>query len=324
MPRIAIPSGAFVGAGAGLASALLFYSAARGTPGISAALLVLTHLPMLLAGLGWGLPAAGAGALATAVVVLFTNGVWPALGTTVSLGLPVVGIVYFAFLSRALGSDPTEREWYPPGRLVTGIALYGGALPLLMLPLSGSSYEDLRAPLAELVRRFSKESVSELGLRPMSEAQIQAAVNLIVTTLPGFIAVYWTAIMCVNTYVAARIVRASGRLARAWSPMPDLRLPKDTLVIFGIALLACYATGLVAIAGVSLTGSLLFAFFLTGLALIHSIARRRSPLLLILLYLALLFAVPYVAILLIIGGLADTLVDLKRRLGGLPPAANPS
>lgn len=315
------PSATLVGVGAGLASALLFYSAARGSPGISAALLVLTPLPMLLGGFGWGLHAAVAGALATAAAVLFTNGFWPAIGTTVSLGIPVIGIVYLAFLSRAIGEDPSHREWYPAGRLVTGIALYGGALPLLMLPLSGASYEDLRAPLTELIRRFSRDAATDLGLRPMSEDQIRAAATILVTTLPGFIAIYWTAIMCVNSYVAGRIVRASGRLARAWPDIPGMRLPKDALVVFSIGLLACYASGIVSVAGVSITGSLLFAFFLTGLALIHTIARGRSPALLILLYLALIFAGPYIAAVLVLGGLADTLVDLKRRFGGPPTAA---
>lgn len=314
-----LPSGVLIGLGAGLASALLFYSAARGSPALSAALLLFTPLPVLLAGLGWGMPAAVSSTVSTALVILVTSGFWPAVGTTLTLGAPVILIVYLAFLSRARGDSPDDREWYPAGRLLAGIALYGSALPLLILPLSGGSYDDLRAPMTELLRRFSRDTASDLGLRPMSEEQIQAAASLLVATLPGFIAAYWTAIFSLNVYVGGRIARASGRLARDWPDLPGLKVPRDMLVIFAIAVLACFATGLVSVMGVCLVGGLLFMFFLAGLALMHAVARRRAPALLIALYLALLLAGPYTAAVLILGGLTDTLFDIKRRLGG-PPA----
>lgn len=314
-------SGAFIGIGAGLASALLFYSAARGSPALSAALLLLTPLPVLLAGLGWGMPAAVASTVSTALVMLVSSGFWPAIGTTLTLGLPVILIVYLAFLSRARADNPDDREWYPAGRLLAGIALYGSALPLLILPLSGGSYDDLRAPLTDLLRRFSREAAGDFGLRPMTEEQIQAAAGLLVATLPGFLAAYWTAIFTLNVYVGGRIARASGRLARDWPDLPGMRLPRDMLVIFAIALLACFATGLISVAGVSIVGSLLFVFFLAGLALMHAVARRRAPALLIALYLALLLAGPYTAAVLIVGGLTDTLFNIKGRLGGPPATA---
>ena len=61
--------GLLIGIGGGLASALLFYSAARGSPMLSTLLLLLTPLPTLLAGLGWGWLPAAAGALAGAIVM---------------------------------------------------------------------------------------------------------------------------------------------------------------------------------------------------------------------------------------------------------------
>ena len=58
--------GLLIGIGGGLASALLFYSAARGSPMLSTLLLLLTPLPTLLAGLGWGWLAATAMTMAPA------------------------------------------------------------------------------------------------------------------------------------------------------------------------------------------------------------------------------------------------------------------
>src|SRR5262249_26711647 len=66
-------AGLMIGIGTGLASALLFYSAGHGTPLLSTLLLLLTPLPSLLAGLGWGWLAASAGALAGALAMAFVG-----------------------------------------------------------------------------------------------------------------------------------------------------------------------------------------------------------------------------------------------------------
>src|SRR5262245_12555813 len=112
-------TGYFVGCGAGIASALLSYSATRGASPLLVILLgLLTPLPSLLAGLGWGwLPAATAatvGALATGLAVDASS----AAGYFLTLGAPSVLIAYLAYLSRPAPYDSDAREWYPPGRLI--------------------------------------------------------------------------------------------------------------------------------------------------------------------------------------------------------------
>lgn len=313
------PLGLIIGLAGGLASAVLFYSAARGSPALSAVLLLLTPLPTLIAALGWGLTAAMTAALACTLLMALGVSLASALGTLLSLGVPAVGVAYLAYLSRAVDGDPEVREWYPAGRLLAAIALFGAALPVLLLPLSGGSYEELRGPLAELMRRFSKEAATELGIPPMTEQQHEFAVTLMVKTLPGFMAGYWMAIFSLNVYLAARVARASGRLSRDWPDLPSMKLPKDVLVVFGIGLLAMFATGLVSVAGVSVVGSFLYLFFLAGLTLMHSLARRRTMVLLIATYVALLLAGPYTAMALVLGGLIDTAFDLKARFGGAKP-----
>ncbi|MDX2201184.1 MAG: DUF2232 domain-containing protein [Hyphomicrobiaceae bacterium] len=315
---VTTPLGLIVGLAGGLASAVLFYSAVRGSPTLSILLLLLSPLPTLIAAIGWGMAAVTVAALACAIVMAAAVSVPSAIGSLISLGLPALGISYLAFLSRAIKGDADVREWYPPGRLVAAIAFYGGALPLIIVTLSGVSFEDLREPLAEALRRFSRDASLDLGLQPLSDAQLKAATDLLIVLLPGFIAGYWTAIFSVNTYVAARVARASGHLARPWPDLPSMRLPKDALVVLAIALLAAFATGLVSVAGVSLIGSLMFAFFLAGLALVHAIARRRTPAILIATYAALVLAGPYTAAILVLCGATDTLFDIKGRLGPRP------
>jgi len=113
-----MPVGFLIGLGGGLASALLFYSAARGSPFLGTMLLLLTPLPSLLAGLGWGWLPAAAGALAGTLVMAVAASVPFAAGYFLALGLPVALIPYLAYLSRPQPQDPAKREWYPAGRLL--------------------------------------------------------------------------------------------------------------------------------------------------------------------------------------------------------------
>ena len=105
-----MPVGFLIGLGGGLASALLFYSAARGSPLVGTMLLLLTPLPSLLAGLGWGwLPAAG-GAVAGALVMAVAASVPFAVGYFLALGLPVVLVAYLAYLSRPQPPRPQQAR----------------------------------------------------------------------------------------------------------------------------------------------------------------------------------------------------------------------
>src|ERR1044072_819233 len=94
-----------IGVGGGLASALLFYSAARGSPLLSTLLLLLTPLPTLLAGLGWGWGRAAAGAVAGSLGMRFAAGLPFAVGYFMALGLPAAIIAHLAYLSRP---DPRD------------------------------------------------------------------------------------------------------------------------------------------------------------------------------------------------------------------------
>jgi len=112
-----MPTGIIIGLGSGIVSALLLYSAARGGPMLRSLLLFLVPLPAMVAGLGWGWVAAAAAALAGTILVGLTIGSSIVLGYLFALGLPVALAAYLAYLSRPHPTDPTAREWYPPGRL---------------------------------------------------------------------------------------------------------------------------------------------------------------------------------------------------------------
>lgn len=313
--------GIIIGIGGGLASALLFYSAARGSPMLSTLLLLLTPLPTLLAGLGWGWLSAAAGALAASLVMLAVVSAPFAVGYLLALGVPAAIASHLAYLSRPDARDPSVREWYPAGRLLAAVALYGGALPVLMLPLIGGSYDVLREPLAEFFRRLSK-SAPELGLQPLTDSQIAGLSEFVIAVLPGAFAAYWLGIFALNLYLAGRIARASGRLARDWPDLAALTYPPGFPLLVALALAASFAPGVIGVAGASFGGALLLAYLIAGLALMHFIARGRAPWILWLVYPALLLFGPYAAFALIAAALLEPALKLKSRFGpAIPPSS---
>ena len=263
-----MPVGFLIGLGGGLASALLFYSAARGSPFLGTMLLLLTPLPSLLAGLGWGWLPAAAGALAGTLVMAVAASVPFAAGYFLALGLPVALIPYLAYLSRPQPQDPTKREWYPAGRLLAAVSLYGGALPVLVLPLIGGSYDALRTPMGEFFRHLSARA-PELGLRSLGDKQIEALAEFVVSALPAALAAYWVAIFTLNLYLGGRIARASGRLGRDWPDLPVMAYPPGFPLLAALAVAASFAPGTIGVAGTSFSGALLFAYLIAGLALMH-------------------------------------------------------
>ena len=300
-----------------MASALLFYSAARGSPLLSTLLLLLTPLPTLLAGLGWGWLPAAAGAVAGSLVMAIAASLPFAIGYFLALGLPAAIVSHLAYLSRPDPRDPTAREWYPAGRLVAALALYGGALPLLVLPLIGGSYDILRSPLAEFFRRLSSRA-PELGLQRLDDQKVEALAEFVVVALPGALAAYWVAIFACNLYLAGRIARASGRLGRDWPDLPALAYPPGFPLFVALALAATFAPGIVGVAGSSFSGALLLAYLIAGLALMHCIARGRAPWILWLVYASLVLFGPYAAVALTLGGLLEPALKLRRRFGAPP------
>jgi len=311
--------GLLIGFFSGLASALLFYSAARGAPLLGTLLVILTPLPSLLAGFGWGWLPAAAGAVAGAAAMAYAADPHFAAGYSLALGVPAALATYLAHLSRPSAGDKSSREFYPPGHLIAAMALYAGLLPLLILPLIGGSYDVLKSPLDDFYRQLAAKAAPELGLKELSDQQLAALADLTVILLPGAFAAYWLGIFTLNLYLAGRIARASGRLERDWPDLAAMSLPAGFPLLIALALAAAFVPGALSVVGSSFTGGLLFAYLLAGLALIHYLARHRAPWILWLVYAALIVFGPYAALAITLGGLIDQPLKLKRRIGGHPP-----
>lgn len=314
-----MPSGIIIGLGSGVVSALLFYSAARGGPVLRPMLLFLVPLPTLVAGLGWGWLSAGVAGIVGAgiVAVLIAGSI--AGGYLLTLGLPAAFAAYLAYLSRPAAFDPAVREWYPVGRLMAGMAIVAGSLPVLMLPMIGGSYEALRPVLTEVLRLFAKrwlppgEQLTDQALADQTEWALYL--------LPAGFAVQWLTICAVNLYLAGRIVLASGRLGRDWPELAMLSYPPSLGLLLVLAIFAATLGGTLGIVGTAFTGAFLAAYLLAGLALVHFVGKHRAQWLVWVVYLGLFFLWPFFAPLVVLAGLVESTLGLKQRFGPSLPTS---
>jgi len=316
---------AVIGAIAGFVSALLFVSAAASA--VAAALLVyITPLPVMIAGLGWGVRSSliglGVGVLTAAASLSMSVGVAYAL----MLGGPAAILVYLALLSRP---DPQAAPgqqalvWYPPGRLIAWAAVMAGAVgagAAVVLAAGTGDYDTS-------IRQFFDQTLLpalEQGEGDLSEEQINQTVQFMAGILPGAVSAVWLLIMLINTWLGGKIASVSGRLIRPWPSFSDMEYPRFVAIGFLAALLVSLFAGLTGAIGSAFVGAFMLAYLIMGLVVIHVIVRGSSfaPLILVLLYVGIVL-VGWLALIVALIGVAEPLLKLRRRMQQPPDKPGP-
>jgi hypothetical protein len=315
-----------IGAGAGFVSALLFAVVVTGNP-LAILLYAVAPLPVLLASLGWN---HRAGLVATAVGALCIALVAPSGGLVfaVTVALPAWWVSYLLLLARP---ENGTVEWYPLGRLLAWIAGLSAAITLLVAVLVGDgSY-------ASFVHTFERAALRLNDIRPgifeglapgEMESEIAALGRLLAVAAPPISSALSVLISAILLYGAARIVSASGRLPRPWAGIGQIRLPPvlvPVLVVAGV--LGLVLNGFAALGLRSVAASLLMAFCLQGLAVIHVLTQgvvgRGGILTGVYFIFVLLPGWPVLLYALV--GLVDAFLDLRaRRAGAAGPPVPPS
>jgi hypothetical protein len=139
--------------------------------------------------------------------------------------------------------------------------------------------------------------------------------DIMVAVLPPTAAVFTTAVNMFNLWLASRIVRISGRLHRPPTDLSAMRFPPYALALVGAAFVASFLPGMVGQFGVVVTSTMLLAYALLGLAVMHAITRGMNsrPFALGGLYAAvIIFGWPM--LLLSMLGLADSAFNLRGRV----------
>ncbi len=264
-----------VGLGAGAAAALLFASVASGSI-LATLLFYLAPLPILIAALGWSHWAALVASLVAAAGLGAALGLYFFTAFLIGVGLPAWWLGYLALLARPAPSlTPGALEWYPVGRLVLWAALIGTLVVLVAIPSFGTDKESFQAALRSAFER----AIRMQGPTPVDGPDIadnpetRRLIDIMVTLVPSAAAVLATILNVANLWLAARIVKVSGRLRRPWPDLSALTLPPFAPGLLAAAIAGWFLPDLVGVVSGVLAASLLMAYAMLGLAVLHAITR---------------------------------------------------
>jgi hypothetical protein len=265
-----------IGLGAGAASALLFASIVSGSL-LAILLFYLAPLPIMLAALGWNHWAALVGAITGALGLSIAFGSFFLFAFLVTVGLPAWWLGYLSLLARpaaeASPATPDGLDWYPVGRIVLWSAVIGALVVVAAIPNFGFDEESFRAGLRRgferLLRPDGERSGTPLDLPGRPDTQ--RVVEFLITVIPPTAAVLNTVTSLINLWLAAVIVKLSGRLRRPWPQLSQMKLPSLASILLAIAVAASFLPGLIGIFAGVFTASLLMAFAVAGFAALHSL-----------------------------------------------------
>jgi len=245
-----------VGLGAGAAAALLFASVVSGS--IAAIFLFyLAPLPILIAALGWSHVAGLIAAASATAVVVALSGIFFIAVPVIAFGAWWLG--YLALLARpATNGGGGALEWYPAGRLVLWAAVIGTLIVAAAVPNFGTDQQTLQAALRKTYERILRD---------------QSLIDLLVVAVPPAAAVFSTIINVFNLWLAARVVKISGRLKRPWPDLAALTLPASTSGFLAAAVAGSFLPDLVGVLAGAFAASLLMVFAMLGFAVLHAITR---------------------------------------------------
>ncbi len=142
--------------------------------------------------------------------------------------------------------------------------------------------------------------------------------------IPPAAAVLSTLTNLVNLWLAALVVRFSGRLKRPWPVIADMTFAPYAPALLALAVAALFLPGLTGIGGEVMSASLFTAYAILGLAVMHTLTRGMNARGVVLTgtYLSVgLFGWPVLMMALL--GLIETAVGIRARLaakrGRQPP-----
>jgi hypothetical protein len=146
-------------------------------------------------------------------------------------------------------------------------------------------------------------------------ARADRLIEFLVSAIPLAAAVLATITNLFNLWLAARIVKFSGRLARPWPPLSDLRFPPLLTAALALAVAFSFVDGLLGIVAGIASAALLLAYGVLGFAVLHAITQglQMRPFLLGLAYAA-VFLIGWPMLVLCLLGLVDTAFDLRGRV----------
>ena len=306
-----------IGCGAGLTAALLFSVITTGSP-LAILLYIIAPLPVMIASLGWdhrtGLIASLVGALAVAI---FFN-VYTSIAFFIGIALPGWLFSYLALLSR---ETEAGVEWYPPGRILTAMAVYAAGLTIVGTFLIGGDFATYVKGFERIIDVYAKadpQLINSLG-GDGSRAELALFLAQLAPPLSAALSVGFSAGLL---WVAAKIVQRSGRLERPFPVLRDTEMPLRVALVFVAAVgLALVLSEFLVLFSRVTAASFGFAYALQGLAVIHALTLGLGARIGILsgVYFTLVVIPGWPLLILGAIGLADSFFGWRARKAAPPP-----
>lgn len=263
-----------LGAAAGLIAAIVFASATTGPVLARFTLFLLTPLSLFLAGLGLGPRAAAVAGGTGMLAILALATPKAALMFGISQAIPAILLTHLAMLNQQSEDGPI---WYPIGRLVVWTAALASLFVILAILSLGGDFDALTKALRTAIEEFVKTEISPLPNAPtLTPADFDQLTQTALYLLPGALAMMTMATILLNLWLAGRITKAAGHLARPWPDLSAMTFPNGVGLVLAAALLASFAGGTVGLAAAGAVGAFAFAFMLLGLAVIHYVTTDNA------------------------------------------------
>ncbi|SIP93292.1 Predicted membrane protein [Rhizobium sp. RU20A] len=305
---------------AGLTAALLSLGA-NGSSSLAIFLYAASALPILIAGLGWGVAASITAVVTGGIIAGLVASPYFALVVLVVTLIPAGWIAHLANLARPaseIGGPAEALAWYPLADVLTNLAglVTAGMLVIGFIigydsSLSSQIVEMMMATLQQQDATFNPDA-----------ATVAAIKSVFAMALPLVQGAAWVILLFAAYYLATRIVQASGRSLRPREDMPStLRMHRNAIFVFLVGLMAAFFGGTIGILGALVCGTFGAGFVLAGFAVLHHRTRGKSWRLpvLWLVYLSVVFFSFLPLLVILIAGLSDT-----RRTIALSPAGGAS
>lgn len=296
--------------GAGVCSAVAMFSIVFGTV-LALPLFYLAPLPLYLAGFGIGVKGALMALAAAVVTAGLIGGAYIAIPMALAYGVPVLMATQNAL--RSTPSQSGQVVWTPVGQIVGGFTAIGvaGLFFMGLVTMMDASIESLSGA----VNTFIGDALNTMASEMPADARA-TIVGSIAPYFPGMAVASWIIMHVVNAAAAQSALVKSGRNIRPQSAYTDMVLPdwcSWVLVISGVIALAL--PGDWSYLGHNLVIVALVPFFLAGLAVVHSFARRaKSTTLLLVSFYIIILVLGWAAFVVASIGIIEQWFGLRSRL----------
>lgn len=256
---------------AGICSAVAVFSIVFGSI-LALPLFYLAPLPLYLAGLGIG----SKGVITAGIAAVFTAGLignaFTALPFACAYAIPAIMLCQLALRTRpATNGNPV---WYPAGNLIAALTAVGAA-GLVFFAIMAIT-DDTSGSLQDSVAGLIGTALERMGGNIPADSRA-ALVGSLAPFFPGMAVASWVVMHLVNAAAGQAALVKSGRGLRPRVAYADIALPDwCSWLLVGAGVITLVVPGDWSYLGRNLVIVALVPFFLLGLAVVHTFARRVS------------------------------------------------